>query len=108
MTSLLHPGSHTPEHPCSPAPVHPRPSAPRPPAPLHMLITGGAGFIGCNLAHALLQDGWQVRIFDNLSHRGARSATWPGCRSGIPAAWSSCAATCGTSPPFAKRCRTPA
>lgn len=31
------------------------------------LITGGAGFIGCNLAHALLVRGETVTIFDNLS-----------------------------------------
>jgi UDP-glucose 4-epimerase len=31
------------------------------------LITGGAGFIGANLAEALVRDGERVRIFDNLS-----------------------------------------
>jgi CDP-paratose 2-epimerase len=31
------------------------------------LITGGAGFIGCNLADALLRDGEAVTILDNLS-----------------------------------------
>jgi CDP-paratose 2-epimerase len=31
------------------------------------LITGGAGFIGCNLADTLLSRGEQVTIFDNLS-----------------------------------------
>jgi CDP-paratose 2-epimerase len=36
-----------------------------------ILITGGAGFIGSNLAERLLQDpAAQVRIFDNLSRRG--------------------------------------
>lgn len=35
-----------------------------------MLITGGAGFIGSNLAHHLLQTGHQIAIFDNLSRRG--------------------------------------
>ena len=34
---------------------------------MNHLITGGAGFIGCNLAHALLARGEQVTIFDNLS-----------------------------------------
>lgn len=35
------------------------------------LITGGAGFIGCNLAHRLLQRGETVTVYDNLSRRGA-------------------------------------
>jgi len=34
------------------------------------LITGGAGFIGCNLAHRLLAMGRKVRILDNLSRPG--------------------------------------
>jgi CDP-paratose 2-epimerase len=36
-----------------------------------VLITGGAGFIGTNLAHRLLRSGRQVRIYDNLSRPGA-------------------------------------
>ncbi|MGI4828787.1 MAG: GDP-mannose 4,6-dehydratase [Janthinobacterium lividum] len=36
-----------------------------------VLITGGAGFIGCNLAHRLLEEtDARVRVFDNLSRRG--------------------------------------
>lgn len=34
------------------------------------LITGGAGFIGSNLAHRLLSRGHDVTIFDNLSRSG--------------------------------------
>jgi UDP-glucose 4-epimerase len=33
----------------------------------HVLITGGAGFIGSHLAEALLEDGHSVTAFDNLS-----------------------------------------
>jgi CDP-paratose 2-epimerase len=35
------------------------------------LITGGAGFIGVNLANRLLDAGDRVTVFDNLSRRGA-------------------------------------
>src|SRR5437762_815749 len=34
------------------------------------LITGGAGFIGCNAAHRLAQLGHEVVVFDNLSRSG--------------------------------------
>jgi CDP-paratose 2-epimerase len=34
---------------------------------MRILITGGAGFIGCNLAQRLLERGHDVTIFDNLS-----------------------------------------
>ena len=38
----------------------------------NVLITGGAGFIGCNLAHRLLNQGLHVTIFDNLSRSGCK------------------------------------
>ena len=38
---------------------------------MRILITGGAGFIGCNLAEACVRAGHQVTLFDNLSRRGA-------------------------------------
>ena len=31
------------------------------------LITGGAGFVGCHLAEALLERGWEVSVIDDLS-----------------------------------------
>lgn len=40
-------------------------------SPLRMLITGGAGFIGCNLADAMASRGRVVTIFDNLSRPGS-------------------------------------
>lgn len=35
------------------------------------LITGGCGFVGTNLADALLREGAKVAVLDNLSRRGA-------------------------------------
>lgn len=42
-----------------------------------VLITGGAGFIGTNLAHRLLRAGQPVLLFDNLSRRGVeKNVEW--------------------------------
>ena len=42
-----------------------------------VLITGGAGFVGSNLAHALLADGHRVIVADNFSREGVRlNAAW--------------------------------
>ena len=35
-------------------------------SPIHILITGGAGFIGSNLAEHLVQSGIRVTVLDNL------------------------------------------
>lgn len=36
----------------------------------HIVITGGAGFIGVNATRRFLRDGWKVTIFDNFSRKG--------------------------------------
>jgi CDP-paratose 2-epimerase len=38
---------------------------------MRVLITGGAGFIGCNLARGLTDGGHQVTVADNLSRQGS-------------------------------------
>ncbi len=44
---------------------------------MRILITGGVGFIGCNLASACIRAGHAVTLFDNLSRRGsAANLTW--------------------------------
>jgi CDP-paratose 2-epimerase len=41
------------------------------------LVTGGAGFVGTNLAHRLASDGHRVRVLDNLSRPGVeRNLRW--------------------------------
>jgi CDP-paratose 2-epimerase len=47
------------------------------PRRLPVLITGGAGFIGTNVADRLLTLGAPVRVFDNLSRPGVeRNLHW--------------------------------
>ncbi|MFQ5921691.1 MAG: GDP-mannose 4,6-dehydratase [Anaerolineales bacterium] len=42
-----------------------------------ILITGGCGFIGSNLAAHYLEKGWEVVVYDNFSRLGAESnAAW--------------------------------
>jgi CDP-paratose 2-epimerase len=42
-----------------------------------VLITGGGGFIGCNIADALAAQGISVLVFDNMSRVGAQeNAAW--------------------------------
>jgi CDP-paratose 2-epimerase len=51
------------------------PRAHRPPP--RVVITGGCGFIGCNLANALAERGDEVLVFDSLARRGAQeNAGW--------------------------------
>lgn len=51
--------------------------------PRPVLITGGAGFIGTNLAQRLLRGGHRVILFDNLTRPGVKQnaqflrSTWP-------------------------------
>lgn len=46
-------------------------------APVRALVTGGAGFIGCNLADRLAQAGHQVVVFDSLARPGSeRNLAW--------------------------------
>lgn len=54
-----------------PAAGDPVPEAPGETLMERVLITGGAGFVGSNLAIALAAEGRQVLAFDNLHRRGA-------------------------------------
>jgi CDP-paratose 2-epimerase len=38
---------------------------------MKLLITGGCGFLGSNLAAQALADGWDLMVFDNLSRQGS-------------------------------------
>lgn len=46
---------------------------------MHVLVTGGAGFIGSNVARLLCDAGHRVTVFDNLSY-GRRFLVDPRCR----------------------------
>jgi len=37
---------------------------------MKLIITGGAGFTGTNAAIYFSNRGWDVVLFDNLSHKG--------------------------------------
>src|SRR4051794_34056466 len=46
------------------------------PAP-KVVITGGCGFIGCNLSNALAERGEDVLVFDSLTRKGSQeNAAW--------------------------------
>ena len=43
----------------------------------YVLVTGGCGFVGTNLAHRLMREGHRVCVFDNLSRAGVqRNLEW--------------------------------
>jgi dTDP-L-rhamnose 4-epimerase len=62
VTTRTSPGN-TPTRPTRSAPP---PASPRPQLSEHVLITGGAGFIGSHLADQLLARGDRVRVLDSL------------------------------------------
>jgi dTDP-L-rhamnose 4-epimerase len=43
----------------------------------HVLVTGGAGYIGSHLVDALVVRDYQVTVLDNLEPQVHRSGTWP-------------------------------
>ena len=47
--------------------------------PMHVIVTGGAGFIGAHSVRALLQRGHRVSVVDDLSH-GRQEAVPEGAR----------------------------
>ncbi len=52
-------------------------------SPSKVLVTGGAGFIGCNLAERLASEGHSVRVFDILARPGVeRNLDWLQARHG--------------------------
>ena len=55
---------------------------------MRTLITGGLGFIGCNLADRLLRDGHEVLIYDNANRSGVmRNLEWLRQRHGSRVNW---------------------
>ena len=55
----------------------PRAHAPLAPPAMRVLITGGAGSIGSDLADWLLAEGHDVRVLDNLDPQVHRDGQWP-------------------------------
>jgi dTDP-L-rhamnose 4-epimerase len=43
----------------------------------HVLVTGGAGYIGSHLVDALVGRGYRLTVLDNLEPQVHRSGTWP-------------------------------
>ncbi|HET6317933.1 MAG TPA: GDP-mannose 4,6-dehydratase [Chloroflexota bacterium] len=44
---------------------------------MHVIVTGGAGFIGSNVAASFLRDGHHVTVFDNMHRHGSeRNLAW--------------------------------
>jgi dTDP-L-rhamnose 4-epimerase len=43
----------------------------------HVLVTGGAGYIGSHLVDGLIARGYQATVLDNLEPQVHRSGTWP-------------------------------
>jgi CDP-paratose 2-epimerase len=61
----------------SPPPRPARPTSARRSAPGPVVITGGAGFVGTNVAAAFAARGERVRVFDDLSREGVEeNASW--------------------------------
>jgi CDP-paratose 2-epimerase len=56
-----------------------------------IVVTGGAGFIGCNLAESFLAEGRDVVVVDNLGRPGVeRNLAWLKDRHGARVTWESC------------------